>query len=543
MRDWPPSDFQRPSGRCSRAMCNVSDCYLPLGHANYSIFPFQLLHRCIDVVERKPTMTNNNILQGGTLVIKCKDLRIFSIEIKTPREFLNVARSIELLSKLDDDITKYYPFFFRPMYNILEDGHTMYRPEVEFSKLLAGDEWRLTSLNSDFTVCPSYATPLVVPKHLSDEEIISSAVFRDGGRFPIISYRHDSNGAIMLRSSQPTTTPNMRRCRADEAILNAVLMGKSKKGFIVDTWGKGRSSTETDQHYSQWRKVVRPVTNMTNASNILECFGKFIEACNDVSVSVDKFIGRVESSHWLSLVLGAMNVACEVAQCLHQDGSPVLVHGGKGLDTTLIVTSLVQIILNPDCRTVKGLQALIEREWLQAGFPFHTRHRQSCYTASSVRFKSSGSSFVLFLDCVFQLHSQFPCSFEFGTDYLIVLFEHSYVSQYGTFLCDSERERAAYKVQQRTTSLWSYLNRPEIIKGFLNPMYEPNKLVIWPSVAPISIVVWKALYLRFVLDQTQNQVDLARISLLISNEKELRSKAVRCRKQLQDLIKEYQSTK
>lgn len=192
----------------------------------------------------------------------------------------------------------------------------------------------------------------------------------------------------------------------------------------------------------------------------------------------------------MSLVLNSLNAACVVAQCLDQEGSPVLVHGGKGLDSTLIVTSLVQIILNPDCRSVRGIQALIEREWIQAGFPFATRHKHSCYTPSQNRPKTSASTFVLFLDCVYQLHCQFPFSFEFGTQMLILLFEHSFFSSYGTFLGDSERERESIKLHAKTTSLWSYLNRPDVLKSLLNPMYEPNQGVIWPSVAPISLELW-----------------------------------------------------
>lgn len=50
---------------------------------------------------------------------------------------------------------------------------------------------------------------------------------------------------------------------------------------------------------------------------------------------------------------------------LKQDKSSVVVHGSDGRDLTLCVTSLAQVILNPDCRTVRGFEALIEREWLQ----------------------------------------------------------------------------------------------------------------------------------------------------------------------------------
>lgn len=137
-----------------------------------------------------------------------------------------------------------------------------------------------------------------------------------------------------------------------------------------------------------------------------------------------------------------------------------------------------------------SLEALIEREWIQAGFPFATRHKHSCYTPNHGRAKTSGSTFILFLDCVHQLHSQFPCSFEFGTNLLIILFEHSFSSQYGTFLGDCERERHHIELHTKTTSLWSYLNRQDVLKSLLNPIYEPNKSVIWPSVAPISLVLW-----------------------------------------------------
>lgn len=109
---------------------------------------------------------------------------------------------------------------------------------------------------------------------------------------------------------------------------------------------------------------------------------------------------------------------------------------------------------------------------------------------TAARSKTYGSTFVLFLDCVHQLHSQFPCSFEFGTNLLIILFEHSFSSQYGTFLGDNERDRHAMRLHSKTTSLWSYLNRPDVLKSLLNPIYEPNQSVIWPSVAPISLVLW-----------------------------------------------------
>lgn len=43
----------------------------------------------------------------------------------------------------------------------------------------------------------------------------------------------------------------------------------------------------------------------------------------------------------------------------------MLVHGTEGTDSTLQVTSLAQIILDPRCRTIRGFESLVVREWLQ----------------------------------------------------------------------------------------------------------------------------------------------------------------------------------
>jgi len=66
----------------------------------------------------------------------------------------------------------------------------------------------------------------------------------------------------------------------------------------------------------------------------------------------------------------------------------------------------------------------------------------------------------------------------------------------GTFLGNNEFERQEMKLTESTISFWSYLNRPDVITNFLNPMYEPNKAAIWPSIAPVSLVLWEELYLR-----------------------------------------------
>lgn len=42
---------------------------------------------------------------------------------------------------------------------------------------------------------------------------------------------------------------------------------------------------------------------------------------------------------------------------------------------------------------------------------------------------------------------------------------------------------------RKTVSLWSYVNRIDVLEKLLNPLYTSNKEIIWPSVAPMSLVI------------------------------------------------------
>lgn len=59
------------------------------------------------------------------------------------------------------------------------------------------------------------------------------------------------------------------------------------------------------------------------------------------------------------------------------------------------------------------------------------------------------------------------------------------------------RERAQFKVLEDTVSLWRYIEH-EHADCILNPLYDPLDDVIWPSVAPQSIQLWNAFYLKWV---------------------------------------------
>ncbi|CAG9107447.1 unnamed protein product [Plutella xylostella] len=697
-----------------------------------------LLHKNIDCIEKKENKPINGVLQGGSLFLKCKDLRIFQLDISSNTELNLLAQTLENLSRVDDP-RLFYPFFYRHMQPIMENGYTLYSLEGEFTKVLASEDWRASRVNQRFTVCPSYGKVVIVPKVIDDDTLAVAATFRQGGRFPVLSYRHN-NGAVLMRAGQPLYGPKHRRCRQDENILNSIV-GVGMKGVIYDLrsssaiaqqQNKG-GGTESTSNYSQWKIYNRSMDEVDNQEQLLSSFSKLIEACNDRDISSDK---------WVSLS--------------RLKAEPVLIHGTKGQDATLLICSLVQIILNPDCRTIRGLQALIEREWLQAGHPFTSRaaagaycsypqaapafpllldcirqfleqfpcsfeyrqcylidlfehsyasqydkvtnraapafpllldcirqfleqfpcsfeYRQcylidlfehsyasqyvnkvtnraapafpllldcirqfleqfpcsfeyrQCYLIDLLEHSyasqyvdkvtnSAAPAFPLLLDCIRQFleqfpcsfeyrqcylidlfehsyasqydkvtnkaapafpllldcirqfleqfpcsfeyrqcylidlfeHSyasqqfleQFPCSFEYRQCYLIDLFEHSYASQYGTFLGDCEQERESLSVYTASTSLWSWLNQPAELQQYLNPLYEPSPHVIWPSVAPMTYVIWEELYLRWLVEQHTEEIE-EQYRRIRSKEQELRGQALQLRRELTELATQY----
>ncbi len=60
------------------------------------------------------------------------------------------------------------------------------------------DRWRVSNVNSDYSVCPSYPSAVIVPREVDDDKLIRSARFRQGGRFPVLSYCHHRNGMVSI---------------------------------------------------------------------------------------------------------------------------------------------------------------------------------------------------------------------------------------------------------------------------------------------------------------------------------------------------------
>ena len=84
---------------------------------------------------------------------------------------------------------------------------------------------------------------------------------------------------------------------------------------------------------------------------------------------------------------------------------------------------------------------LVEQEWCAFGHQFRARSGHADSQAGYWEDESTSPVFMQFVDAVWQLMRQFPCSFEFSERYLIALLDEVYNKRSGTFLYDCEEAR------------------------------------------------------------------------------------------------------
>lgn len=135
-------------------------------------------------------------------------------------------------------------------------------------------------------------------------------------------------------------------------------------------------------------------------------------------------------------------VSCSVCVSkLTEEATSLLIHCSDGWDRTAQLVALTKLCADPFYRTLKGFQILIEQEWCAFGHQFRARSGHSIDHASYWEDEHASPVFMQFIDAVWQLTRQFPCSFEFNERYLIALLDEAYGKRSGTFLHDCEESR------------------------------------------------------------------------------------------------------
>ncbi|KAI1882469.1 hypothetical protein AGOR_G00251080 [Albula goreensis] len=427
-----------------------------------------------------------------------------------------------------------------------------FRSEVERMGFDTQGVWRISEINSKYRLCSSYPQLLLVPGWITDAELENVAAFRSWKRFPAVVYRHQSTGAVIARCGQPEVSwwgwrnadderlvqSIAKACAADRSPRTHALNGTATRqhangtiphehtnggiaGELTNGNGNHSNGNVTHQHTNgtplsngdfegsgsrgvegdlpqkllilDARSYAAAVANrakgggcecpeyypncevvfmsMANIHSIRKSFQALRFLCTQMPDPAN-WLSALEGTRWLQHLSLLLKAALLVVTAVDRDRRPVLVHCSDGWDRTPQIVALSKLLLDPYYRTMEGFQVLVETEWLD-----------------------------LWLDCVHQLHRQFPCSFQFNESFLVKLVQHTYSCLFGTFLCNSGKERDEGHVQDRTCSVWSLL-RPSN-STFRNILYSAHsETVLHPVCHVRNLMLWSAVYLPSSLPTT-----------------------------------------
>ncbi|EDV26578.1 uncharacterized protein TRIADDRAFT_54716 [Trichoplax adhaerens] len=354
----------------------------------------------------------------------------------------------------------------------------------------------------EILLCPNDA----VSKKLDLNMLL--AAYREK-RYPVPCWYYQTNDVYLLRSA--SEDHGLREnCNEMEGRIFGIIKDPNKQkpfktielanrfpNYLATVWQR----IYTDNGIVRVGNVIQPKELSSGYNNLkYHC----LKGSDRKYWNSDKdWFASLAATQWPNFIRVCLFIATKIADKLHYGAVSILVKDYDGAELSCVICSLVQVILDGDCRTIKGFQTLLQKNWVVVGY----------------RFNASQESpfFELFLSCISQLLYQNPLAFEFSPNYISHLLDISLCGLTETFSYNNEYERCRYNyvrkgegnVSKRTgivlPSAWNlcYLNWKEVF----NERYIMNQVlqrIYGKTIAkPLTVVtdifdmkIWHSLYLR-----------------------------------------------
>jgi hypothetical protein len=381
----------------------------------------------------------------------------------------------------------------------LPGGHTFSwaNEHARLGALAPGSPFVRSMCNDAYKMSPTYPRAgLLRPRDFGESSMWQVAAFRSKGRIPGFTWCFPGrpDGPTLWRCSQPKVGPGIlgaggNRNREDEGLFSRVRLAnrRSQRLLIADCRSKTAAyanamkgyGVESPQHYANATVRFLGIGNIHKMRASLAQLGTLLQSTPSPSTDLS-WLKAVEDTEWPYHVRNVLSGAVSVAKTLYLQEDSVVVHCSDGWDRTAQICSLVQLLLDPDARTLEGFLRLVQKEWLGWGHKFQERigHAQR---HDHDRAHECSPVFLQYLDCAWQLLRQYPACFEFGPRLLSTLAHHLYSCAFGDFLGNNERERAEMELDAKTPSLFDWIVDPSRRSGFLNPLYRTAEAAARPG--------------------------------------------------------------
>ncbi|XP_040833370.1 myotubularin-related protein 12 isoform X5 [Ochotona curzoniae] len=412
---------------------------------------------CVDQIygvfdEKKKTLFGQLKKYPEKLIIHCKDLRVFHFCLRYTKEeevkrivsgIIHHTQAPKLLKRLflfsyataAQNIIAASPKNHTVMFDTLKDWCW----ELERTK--GNVKYKAVSVNEGYKICDRLPAYFVVPTPLPEEN-----VRRFQGRgIPIWCWSCHNGSSLLKMSALPK--------EQDDGILQI------QKSFL-------------DGIYKTIHRPPYEIVKTEDLSNnflplqeIQAAYSKFkqlflIDNSTEFWDTDIKWFSLLESSSWFDIIRRCLKKAIEITEYLEAQNMNVLLLEENASDLCCLVSSLVQVMMDPHCRTRAGFQSLIQKEWIMGGHCFLDRCNHLRQSE-----KEEVPVFLLFLDCVWQLVHQFPPAFEFTETYLTVLSDSLYIPIFSTFFFNSPHQKDA-NMHRRQLSLPLTQSKSSPKRGF-----------------------------------------------------------------------------
>ncbi|KAK0397260.1 hypothetical protein QR680_002054 [Steinernema hermaphroditum] len=292
-----------------------------------------------------------------------------------------------------------------------------------------------TILTADGASMISSSTPDMPKKsyHGTASELTrTAATFVRNNGSKTFSNRNFSSTSVSSVAKAPKTS--MGSSQGSASRLSSILNLTRNSLYILGD--KANAKSMKLEKHCEFIPIAYPT-----AHNVKAAFKKLLRVTvpswlTPVDGSVS-FFKMLDDTGWMQMLSQLLCISNSIVDIVDLHHSSVVLCIEDGWDSTCQLSSLAQLLLDPYYRTIEGFRVLVEKEWLAFGYRFMHRGNHSASSQAS----GIAPMFIMFLDAVHQVWTQYPNAFEFNDFYLRFLAFHSTSCHFATFLFDTEMER------------------------------------------------------------------------------------------------------
>lgn len=437
---------------------------------------------------------------------------------------------------------------------------------------------QFTHLNSGFKLCSSYPEILFLPvvenhslqsihEDLLDYERFFSLFINY--RIPILTYyNHKLSSSIWISSSLSVENvlkversemekvglirnfSNMLRAflfsiHSKKVIVYLTNLNKDKTNFFfgliskVQQSNRNRQNLQTEDLYSI--ETYKP--GLLDLDDLFKLKLRYESVFSIESRLFHKnYLVLLEKTGWLHQISLLLKISSDVVEYIMNSRSILLVDE-YGVDRTIQISSIVQVLLHNKNRTIKGFLNMIEKEWIINGHPFGKRSMNQLFylnneskTSNTSESSMSSPVFIQFLDCIYQIQLQFPFAFEFNENLLILLSNIYRSNKYGNFLFNSIKEMRLY---EKTISFFKEIEENTDVFLIKNLFFKEKGEYLLVQHSLFKMKLWKGHFFQYsAIGQEElvikriNDINYKQKEIEISNLLDLNMKLERLKRKL-----------